>query len=133
MTVAPELVGPSTSSGGPTRSLTERELTVLQYISEGLTYTEISAAIGYSHDSVLKTSTRILRKLNARNRAHAVFLACQAGILDPTRRHGDHAGFAAHKYRGEEPCEACWEGERAYRRELRAARKTSRTLAKRTS
>jgi hypothetical protein len=58
-----------------------------------------------------------------------VFLAVQAGLLDPRRRHGDHAGFAAHRYRGEEPCEACWEGERAYRRERRAARRAAKSAA----
>lgn len=122
---APVLVGPSPAGGGPTRPLTTLELRVLQYISEGLTYAEIGQETGYSRDSVLKASTRILRKLNARNRAHAVFLACQMRILDPTRRHGDHAGFAAHRYRDEEPCEACWEGERAYRAARRAARKAN--------
>ncbi|WP_399559504.1 helix-turn-helix transcriptional regulator (plasmid) [Streptomyces chartreusis] len=126
---APVMVGPPPSRGGPTRPLTKLELRVLQYISEGLTYAEIGQETGYSRDSVLKASTRILRKLNARNRAHAVFLACQMRILDPTRRHGDHAGFAAHRYRGEEPCEACWEGERAYRAERRAARKAAHSTA----
>ncbi|RIH58254.1 hypothetical protein D3C59_36345 [Streptomyces sp. SHP22-7] len=37
-------------------------------------------------------SKQILRKLGAQTSAHAVFLACAAGTLDPTRRHGDHAG-----------------------------------------
>lgn len=118
------MVGPSPSGDGPARPLTARELEVLSHIAEGLTYAQIGARTGYSHDSVLKTSTRILRKLNARNRAHAVFLACQMRILDPTRRHGDHAGFNAHKYYGEDPCQACWDGEREYRAERRAARKT---------
>jgi hypothetical protein len=64
------------------------------------------------------------------NITHAVLLACQAGLLDgKPRRHGDHAGFAAHQYRGEEPCEACWAGERAYRRDRKAARKTAKTNA----
>jgi DNA-binding CsgD family transcriptional regulator len=125
---APVQVGPS-SQGGPVRSLTSRELDVLRYISEGLTYAEIADKTSYTRDSVLKTSTRILRKLNARNRAHAVFIACQLRILDPTRRHGDHAGFAAHVYRAEEPCEACWEGERAYRRDRRAARRAGNSAA----
>jgi DNA-binding CsgD family transcriptional regulator len=97
-------------------------MAVLEYISEGLTYVEIGQKTAYSHDGILKTSTRILRKLGARNRAHAVFIACRLGILDPKRRHGDHAGFAAHKYRGEDPCEACKQGESAYRAEPAAAR-----------
>ncbi|KPI31410.1 transcriptional regulator, LuxR family [Actinobacteria bacterium OV320] len=122
---APVQAGPTSSSVGPVRPLTQQELAVLQYVSEGLTYLEIAERTGYSRNGVLKTSTRILRKLDAKSQAHAVFLACQAGILDPKRRHGDHAGFAAHQYRGEEPCDRCWDGEREYRRERRAARKAN--------
>lgn len=129
MTVAPQLVGPSSSSGGPVPSLTPIELTVLQHIADGLTRKQIGDRTSYTFDGVSKVCNRILRKLGARNQPHAVFLAVRAGILDPTRRHGDHAGFAAHRYRGEEPCEACWEGERAYRRELRAARKSRQSNA----
>jgi DNA-binding CsgD family transcriptional regulator len=125
LVTAPVQVGPSTT-GGPVRPLTAREMAVLEYISEGLTYVEIGQKTAYSHDGIQKTSTRILRKLGARNRAHAVFIACRLGILDPKRRHGDHAGFAAHKYRGEEPCVACKQGESAYRAERRAARKTAK-------
>ncbi|WP_032761161.1 hypothetical protein, partial [Streptomyces alboviridis] len=73
--------------------------------------------------SVSKMALRLARKLGANNITHAVYLAVAAGLLDPARRHGDHAGFVAHRRRGEEPCEACWDGERAYRRERRAARK----------
>jgi hypothetical protein len=77
----------------------------------------------------VNVGSRVIDKLEARDMAHAVFVAVQLGLLDPRRRHGDHAGFAAHRYRDEEPCEACWEGERAYRRERRAARKASQVHA----
>ncbi|MGW3383301.1 response regulator transcription factor [Streptomyces albogriseolus] len=123
MTVAPQIAGPSTTIGGPAPSLTEIERTVLHHIAMGLTHKEIAEATAYTFDGISKIRTRILRKLGARSQSNAVYLAVQAGILDAGRRHGDHAGFAAHRYRGEEPCEACWEGERAYRRERRAARK----------
>ncbi|MFE6412603.1 response regulator transcription factor [Streptomyces sp. NPDC057837] len=106
--------------------MTKLELSALQYVSQGLTYAEIGQRTGYSQVSVQKAVIRVLRKLNARNRAHAVFLACQAGILNPKHRHGDHAGFIAHQRRGEDPWECrlgCPEGERAYRRERRAARR----------
>jgi hypothetical protein len=53
---------------------------------------------------------------------HAVHLAYQAGLLR-RERHGDHAGFAAHRYRDEEPCDECWAGERAYRAERRQRRR----------
>lgn len=124
MTTAPERPTPTRGTGRP---LTTLELHVLEQIANGLSCREIAAANSYTHHAALKTTTRILRKLNAQNRAHAVFLAVATGVLDPTRRHGDHAGFVAHRRRGEEPCEACWEGERAYRRDRRAVRKAAQT------
>lgn len=125
MTVAPQWVGPSSSSGGPVPSLTARELELLTRVANGESYPQIAADWVVEQITVRTTGARVLRKLGANNITHAVFLACQMRVLDPTRRHGDHAGFAAHVYRGEEPCEACREGERAYRRERRQARKSN--------
>jgi DNA-binding CsgD family transcriptional regulator len=122
---APVQVGPSPSGGGPTSSLTGNEMRVLRCAANGQTYAAIAQSLGYQEKSVSKMALRLARKLGASNITHAVFLACRAGILDPSRRHGDHAGFAAHRYYGEEPCAACWEGERAYRRQRRAARKAN--------
>ena len=85
---------------------------------------QIAAKAHRTYSYIVNVGSRVIEKLGARDMAHAVFIAVQIGLLDPTRRHGDHAGFAAHRYYGEEPCEACWEGERAYRRGRRAARKT---------
>lgn len=121
--------GPTTTGGGPAPSLTARELELLTRVANGESYPQIAADWVVEQITVRTTGARVLRKLGANNIAHAVFLACQMRILDPNRRHGDHAGFAAHVYRGEEPCEACWEGERAYRRELRAARKARQSNA----
>lgn len=127
---APAQVGPSPVGGGPAASLTENELTVLQRAAQGETYAAIAQALGYAEKSINKMALRLNRKLGAANITHAVLLACQAGLLDgKPRRHGDHAGFAAHQYRGEEPCEACWEGERAYRRDRKAARKATKVDA----
>jgi DNA-binding CsgD family transcriptional regulator len=121
---APVQVGPSVSGGERVPSLTGRESELLTRVANGESYRQLATRWGVQEITVRTTGVRVLRKLGANNITHAVFLAIQAGLLDPTRRHGDHAGFAAHRYRGEEPCEACWEGERAYRRALRAARKT---------
>lgn len=120
---APVQVGPSPSGGGPVPSLGVREHELLTRVAMGETYPQIAKDWCVEEVSVRTTGWRVRRKLGASTIAHAVFLACAAGILDPKRRHGDHAGFAAHVYRGEDPCEACWEGEREYRRERRAARK----------
>jgi hypothetical protein len=102
---------------------------VIELAAVGKSYYQIGRALGITENTVDVFMRQLFKRLGAQNLPHAVFLACGAGILDPGRRHGDHAGFAAHKYRGEEPCEACWEGERAYRRELRAARKTRKSNA----
>jgi DNA-binding CsgD family transcriptional regulator len=122
---APVQVGPPSSSGGPGPSLTDHERRVLELIAHGHTQAQIAEQLVMTAKGVTPTVNRAMRKLGANNAPHAVFLACAAGILDPTRRHGDHAGFAAHRYYGEEPCEACWEGEREYRRERRRARKAN--------
>lgn len=98
---------------------------MLQLAAYGQTHRQIARDLVIAEKSVSYLVSEVLHRLGANNITHAVFLACQAGILDPTRRHGDHAGFAAHRYYGEEPCEACREGERAYRRERRQARKSN--------
>lgn len=121
---APVLSGPSATSSGPAPSLPEYESTILRLVAKGLTQEEIGRQLHVSRETVNKAMQRIMRLLGARNCTHAVFLACQAGILDGRpQRHGDHAGYAAHVYRKEDPCKACQEGEREYRRKQRAARK----------
>lgn len=107
--------------------LTELEIEVLRLASEGCGYEEIAKRIYVIPRRVTEIKTGALRKLGARNIANGVILACRAGLLDGRpQRHGDHAGFAAHKYRGEDPkaCpRGCWEGEQAYRAERRQARR----------
>jgi len=122
---APVIPGPPPSGAGPTPSLTDHERRVLELVALGHTHEQIAGQLVMTAKGVTPTVNRAMKKLGANNAPHAVFLAVQLRILDPTRRHGDHAGFAAHRYYGEEPCEACREGERAYRRARRAARKTA--------
>ncbi|MFC9497706.1 helix-turn-helix transcriptional regulator [Streptomyces sp. NPDC056982] len=118
------------SSGGPAPSLTEREARVLNLMAAGATYEAVSRELICSDRTASWIGQRVMKKLGAKSIAHAVLLGCQAGILDGRpQRHGDHAGFAAHRYRGEEPCDACWDGERAYRADRRAARKASMSNA----
>ncbi|MGW3321097.1 response regulator transcription factor [Streptomyces virginiae] len=106
-------------------ALDPRERRVLELSAAGYTYERIAHELDIRRPSVAKLASQLLRSLGARSMPQAVLIACRAGILDGRRqqRHGDHAGFAAHKYRGEEPCDACWEGERAYRAAQRAALK----------
>ncbi|MER5277749.1 helix-turn-helix transcriptional regulator [Streptomyces sp. NPDC002809] len=127
---APVRVGPSPVGGGPAVSLTAHELRVLELVAHGHTQEEIARQLFTTPKGITPTVNRAMRKLGAANAPHAVLLACQAGLLDGRpRRHGDHAGFAAHVYRGEEPCERCWEGERAYRRGRKVAREAAKVHA----
>ncbi|MEU9615921.1 helix-turn-helix transcriptional regulator [Streptomyces sp. NPDC048209] len=119
-------MGPSPSGGGPTVSLSPRQQEVLRHAANGLSIPETAKAMHLAVGTVYYHQQVIITALRARNIMNAVFLACQLGVLDvKPRRHGDHAGFAAHLRRGEEPCEACWDGERAYRREKKGARKAA--------
>ena len=96
--------------------LSSREQELLRAVANGDSYRQLARQWGVEEVTVRWHGHRLLAKLGANSIAHAVFLACRAGILDGRpRRHGDHAGYAAHLYRGEEPCEACRVGERAYR------------------
>ncbi|MDX3531187.1 LuxR C-terminal-related transcriptional regulator [Streptomyces sp. ID05-39B] len=118
-------MGPSSHGGGPVPSLTARERELLTRVANGESYRQVAKDWTVEEITVRSAGARLLKKLGANNITHAVFLACRDGILDPNRRHGDHPGFIAHKRRGEEPCEACWHGERAYRTERRRARKAN--------
>ena len=124
---APPLVGPSPSGGGPVPSLARREVEYLERLARGETVQEIARSCHYEESGARSIGERLRKKLGAKTNTHAVVLAIQLRILDPSRRHGDHAGFAAHRYHDEDPCEACWGGERAYRAERRAARKTGKS------
>lgn len=126
---APVMVGPSPSGDGPVPSLNPAERRVLEGRANGLSYMQLASQLHYTYSSTVNVGSRVIDKMGARDMAHAVFLAVQLKILDPNRRHGDHAGFAAHRYYSEEPCAECWEGERAYRRERRAARKADQVDA----
>jgi hypothetical protein len=129
----PVQVGPPVSSGGPVPSLTAIELVVLEGVANGIGYQVLARRYGYTYKSIREVGRRVLSKLEAEDLPHAVFLACRAGILDGRpERHGDHAGFAAHVRRGEDPwaCDkGCPEGERAYRREQKAARRAAKAAA----
>ncbi|MER6778429.1 MULTISPECIES: helix-turn-helix transcriptional regulator [unclassified Streptomyces] len=108
--------------------LTELEIEVLRLASEGLGYEEIAKRIYVIPRRATAIKTSALRKLGARNIANAVFLACRAGILDGRpQRHGDHAGYEAHRKRGEDPrlCASCSAGEREHKAALKARQKLS--------
>lgn len=113
--------------------LTEREHAVLVGVANGSSYRDLARQWGIEEITVRVYGHRALAKFGATSMAHAVLLACRAGLLDgKPRRHGDHAGFAAHVYRGEDPwacTQGCPEGERAYRAERRRARREAKAAA----
>jgi DNA-binding CsgD family transcriptional regulator len=106
--------------------LATRETEILLLVSQGLSYREAGLKVqpAVAENTAKAHMQRVLTKLGAHTAPQAVLLACQAGILDGRpRRHGDHAGYAAHIRAEEEPCGACVEGERAYRAEQRRTRR----------
>jgi two-component system, NarL family, response regulator len=65
----------------PRADLTGRELEVLQHVANGLGNKEIAGAIGRSTDTVKAHLENVFRKLDARDRAHAVTIAVQRGFI----------------------------------------------------
>ena len=66
-----------------TPKVTRRELEVLQLISEGLSTREISRRLWVTDETVKTHVRRLLAKLEARTRAHAVANAFRHGLLRP--------------------------------------------------
>ncbi|MFE6126665.1 helix-turn-helix transcriptional regulator [Streptomyces sp. NPDC056437] len=69
--------------------LTEREVEVLTRMANGDTYEVVARALEVSHRTASWIGQCIMRKLGAASIAHAVYLACQTGVLNvgasPTR------------------------------------------------
>ncbi len=61
--------------------LTEKEINIVRLTSEGLINKEIGSAIGASEVTVKMHMRTICSKLKARNRAHAVALCRQSGLI----------------------------------------------------
>ena len=69
----------------PPPELTEREVEVLQLIGRGRSNSEIAAELYLSETTVKTHVTRIFTKLRLRDRAQAVVLAYETGLVTPHR------------------------------------------------
>jgi DNA-binding NarL/FixJ family response regulator len=63
--------------------LTPRETEVLTAVARGLSNTEIADTLFMSHATAKTHVSRLLTKLNARDRAQLVMLAYEAGVVSP--------------------------------------------------
>jgi DNA-binding CsgD family transcriptional regulator len=77
-TPQPALAG-AVRSGG----ITERERQILSWLREGMSNNEVGVVLGISALTVKNHVQKILRKLNAANRAQAVARAMSMNLLDP--------------------------------------------------
>ena len=62
--------------------LTEREITILKLITQGYDNLEISKTIFISIHTVKAHTSKIIKKLNAKNRTNAVYIAIKNNLLD---------------------------------------------------
>lgn len=120
---------PQTSATAPV--LTPLQQQILQQLIEGHDQEAIAYIVQRSPANVCKQLQKMKEAFGAFSNAQLVHLAYQRHVLEapPKQRHGDHAGFAAHQRRGEEPCQACRAGESVYRAERHAARKAAKLHA----
>jgi DNA-binding NarL/FixJ family response regulator len=63
--------------------ITNRELEVLTLVGKGLSNTEIAHELSISIATAKTYMTRLLAKLNARDRVHLVIIAYETGLLTP--------------------------------------------------
>jgi DNA-binding NarL/FixJ family response regulator len=68
-------------SAASDQELTVEELRIIHMVAEGLTNREIALREFVSEPTVKRRTQRVYRKLQARDRAHAVALAARRGIL----------------------------------------------------
>ncbi len=76
---------PAALRQAPQPRITPREAQILSWVREGKSNHEIGTALGISALTVKNHIQKILRKLGASNRAHAVAMAMQLRLLDDGR------------------------------------------------
>ncbi|WP_426512132.1 response regulator [Dactylosporangium sp. McL0621] len=76
-----ERLRPSPGVDGPAALLAPREMEVLKLIARGMSNAEIAAELTLSQETVKTYVSRILTKLDLRDRVHAVVYAFQSGLV----------------------------------------------------
>lgn len=66
-------------------TLTDRQAEILQMYADGATTQDIAAALGLSTETIRTHTKRILAKLNARTRTHAVAIGGSRSIIHPPK------------------------------------------------
>jgi len=74
----------STNPPGARHRITSRERDVLELVASGYSTPEIARALWITEDTVRTHVKRILVRLDARTRAHAVAIAYREGLILPS-------------------------------------------------
>jgi DNA-binding NarL/FixJ family response regulator len=78
-----------------TTPLTPKEMQIMTHIAEGNSNKRIANILGISEQTIKNHVSAILRKLNANDRAHAVFIAIRNGLISIRADHSPtHGAFA---------------------------------------
>lgn len=86
--------------GDMTVPLTPREVQVLTLISDGNSNKQIAVVLGTSEQTIKNHVSAVLRKLNANDRAHAVYIAARDGLLTVDLAADAVLGVSSKKGRG---------------------------------